>query len=68
MGLTAQQLLPQSHEEMVLTIQQPLPRLHPEIWKKEQAIFLALVVRRSDNTIHWINLYPVDNAIRFAIT
>ena len=28
----------------------------------------APVVRRSDNSIHWINLYPVDNAIRFAIT
>ena len=28
----------------------------------------APVVRRWDNTIHWINLYPVDNAIRFAIT
>ena len=26
------------------------------------------VVRRSHNVIHWINLYPVDNAIRFAIT
>ena len=28
----------------------------------------APVVRRSDNAIHWINLYPVDNALRFAIT
>ena len=28
----------------------------------------AQVVRRSDNSIHWITLYPVDNAIRFAIT
>ena len=28
----------------------------------------APVVRRSDNTIYWINLYPVDNAVRFAIT
>ena len=28
----------------------------------------APVVRRSDNAIHWINLYLVDNAIRFAIT
>ena len=24
--------------------------------------FLALVVRRSDNTLHWINICPVDNA------
>ena len=29
---------------------------------------LAPIVRRSDSAIHWINLYPVDNAIRFAIT
>ena len=29
---------------------------------------MAPVVWRSDNAIHWINLYPVDNAIRFAIT
>ena len=28
----------------------------------------APVVRRLDNGIHWINLYPVDNAKRFAIT
>ena len=32
------------------------------------AIVPALVVRRSDNAIHRINLYPMDNAIRFAIT
>ena len=32
--------------------------------EKEQ----ALVVRRLNNAIHWIKLYPVDNAIRFAIT
>ena len=30
--------------------------------------FLVLVVRRSDNTLHWINLYPVDNSVRFATT
>ena len=29
---------------------------------------LAPVFRRLDRAIHWINLYPVDNAIRFAIT
>ena len=32
------------------------------------SILLAPVVRRSDSAIHWINLYPVDNAICFAIT
>ena len=26
---------------------------------------LAPVVRRVENTIHWINLYPVDTAVRF---
>ena len=35
---------------------------------KRQVVFPAPVVRRSDNTIHWINLYPVDNASRFAIS
>ena len=25
-------------------------------------------VQRSDNTIHWINLYPMDNTISFTIT
>ena len=30
--------------------------------------YLAPVVRRLDNAIHWINLYPLNNAIRFAIT
>ena len=29
---------------------------------------LAPVVRRLDNVIHWINFYPVDNAVRFAIS
>ena len=32
------------------------------------SILLAPVVRRSDSAIHWINLYPADNAICFAIT
>ena len=25
----------------------------------------ALVIWRVDNAIHWINLYPVDSAVRF---
>ena len=29
---------------------------------------LVPVVRRLNSVIHWIKLYPVDNAIRFAIT
>ena len=32
------------------------------------SILLAPVVRRSDSAIHWINLYPVDNTMCFAIT
>ena len=28
----------------------------------------APVVQRLDNTVYWINLYLVDNAVRFAIT
>ena len=39
MGLTARQLLPQLHEETVLTIRQPLPQSHPEIWKKKKLSF-----------------------------
>ena len=35
---------------------------------KRQVVFPAPVVRRSDSTIHWIDLYPVDNATRFAIS
>ena len=31
-------------------------------------IILGPVVQRSDNTIHWISLYLLDNAIHFAIT
>ena len=44
------------------------------VWEEEWAPCeplgnpLAPVVRRLDNAIHWIKLYPVDNAIRFAIT
>ena len=34
------------------------------VYEKEQ----ALVVRRSNNAIHWIKLYPVNNAMHFAIT
>ena len=34
------------------------------VCEKEQ----ALDVRRLNNAIHWINLYPVDNAICLAIT
>ena len=26
------------------------------------------VVQKVDNSIHWINLYPLDNAIGFPIT
>ena len=32
------------------------------------SIYLAPVFQSSYNAIHWINLYLVDNAIRFSIT
>ena len=28
-------------------------------------IYLALVVQRVDNAIHWINQYPVDGVVSF---
>ena len=31
-------------------------------------ILLSLVVRKVDNVIDWINLYPLDNAIGFRNT
>ena len=31
-------------------------------------ILLGLVVRKVDNAIHWINHYPIDNAIAFPNT
>ena len=37
-------------------------------YKKFRYFLLAPVIRRSDDAIHWINLYLVDNAVRFAIT
>ena len=42
-------------------------RTHP-LQLRPQYQVLAPVVERSDNTIHWINLYPVGKAICFAIT
>ena len=38
------------------------------VWDVFLCTVQASVVRREDNAIHWINLYLVDNAIRFAIT
>ena len=43
LGLTAEQLLCQSHEETVLTVRQPLPQSYPEICKKDKAIYLILM-------------------------
>ena len=37
-------------------------------WNQKLSGLQALVVQRLDNPIHRINLYPVDNTIRFAIT
>ena len=33
-----------------------------------QPILQALVVQKVDNTMHWINLYPLDSAIGFSNT
>ena len=51
-----------------------MPKLWPAIkFNTVQKAFshcnnLAPVVRRLDNAIHFIKLYPVDNAKRFAIS
>lgn len=37
-------------------------------WNQKLSGLQALVVQRLDNPIHQINLYTVDNTIRFAIT
>ena len=37
-------------------------------WQNKRSNGQAPVVRGLDNAIHWINLYPEDNAIRYAIT
>ena len=34
----------------------------------QKYINLAPVIQRLDNTILWINLYPVDNTKRFPLT
>ena len=50
------------------------PKHFYPVWEEEWAPCeplgnpLTPVVRRSDNAIHWIKLYSVDNAIRFAVT
>ena len=38
---------------------------HPNVRKANVQV---LVVRRLDIATHWINLYPVDNVVRSAIT
>lgn len=41
------------------------------VWLTSTLVHLfveALVVRRLDNTSHWINLHQVDNAVYFSIT
>ena len=38
------------------------------IQKVMRIVVQAPVVRRLDNTIHWINRYPVDSVVRFVNT
>ena len=39
-----------------------------KIFSNKVAYSRGPVVRNGDNTIHWINLYPVDNAVGFPNT
>lgn len=36
--------------------------------RRSPSTYQAPVDRRLDNSIYWIELYPVDNVMRFAIT
>ena len=59
---------PEVHRHCIMTahISSATRMLSP--YDKPLFVDQATVVRRLDNDIHWIKLYPVDNAIRFAIT
>ena len=59
---------PEVHRHCIMTahISSATRMLSP--YDKPLFVDQATVVRRLDNDIHWIKLYSVDNAIRFAIT
>ena len=52
---------------MTKSLTNPDREFYDSTWNTAILKHQAPIVRRLDNAIHWIKLYPVDNAIRFAI-
>ena len=52
---------------MTKSLTNPDREFYETTWNTAILKHQAPIVRRLDNAIHWIKLYPVDNAIRFAI-
>ena len=52
---------------MTKSLTNPDREFYESTWNTAILKQQAPIVRRLDNAIHWIKLYPVDNAIRFAI-
>ena len=52
---------------MTKSLTNPDREFYESTWNTAILKHQAPIVRRLDNAIHWIKLYPVDNAIRFAI-
>ena len=52
---------------MTKSLINPDREFYESTWNTAILKHQAPIVRRLDNAIHWIKLYPVDNAIRFAI-
>ena len=52
---------------MTKSLINPDREFYESTWNAAILKHQAPIVRRLDNAIHWIKLYPVDNAIRFAI-
>ena len=52
---------------MTKSLTNPDREFYESTWNTAILKHQAPIVWRLDNAIHWIKLYPVDNAIRFAI-
>ena len=52
---------------MTKSLTNPDREFYESTWNTAILKHQAPIVRRLDNAIHWIKLYLVDNAIRFAI-
>ena len=52
---------------MTKSLTNPDREFYESTWNTAILKHQAPIVRRLDNAIYWIKLYPVDNAIRFAI-